>query len=70
MKSLQSNVSLIRFNMENNSIGDKAADDIATILSKNNMIQIFSVSRNDIQTQGMIKIAKALQHNLSLIHSM
>ena len=60
-KALQSISTLKKFNISNNDITDKVADDIASAINSNSQLQEFDVSKNKLQSTGVIKIAKALQ---------
>ena len=60
-KALQSVFTLTKLNISKNNIIDDAVDDIAVALTCNTQLQEFDISINDLQTQGTIKIAKALQ---------
>ena len=54
--------------MSNISINDEAANDVAaTVLYGSNNLKYFSLINNNLQTEGMIKITKALQKIRSLI---
>ena len=60
MKALQG--MLTRLYISNNNITEEAADDIAAAIScSNTQLQEFDVGNNDLQSTGVIKIAKALQ---------
>ena len=59
-KALQNVSGLIVLNIGNNNVNERAADDIATVLSRNSKLQQFYFSNNSFNTVGMIKIAKAL----------
>ena len=50
----------------NNDITDEAADDIATAISCNIHLQELSLGSNNLQTSGIIKIARSLQKISSL----
>jgi len=65
-KALQNISTLKVLSINNNNVGKKAADDIATVLSDNTKLQILNLGNNDFKTVGMIKIAKAL-HNFSTL---
>ena len=49
------------FGISNNSVGEEA-DDIATLLSRNNNLQELYLSNNSFKIVGITKIAKALQN--------
>ena len=67
-KALQSTSTLVTLDIGDNNIGVEAADDIATILSHNSkLLQTLTLHQNNLQTEGMIKIAKALQSTSSLV---
>ena len=67
VKALQNISTLIRFDIRNNSVGEEAADDIATVLSHNTKLQGVDLDGNNFKTVGMIKIVKALQNISTLI---
>ena len=48
-------------------MGDKAADDIAAVLSHNTDLQYLILTGNSITILGAIKIARALQSTLTLL---
>ena len=50
--------------LNNNNITVTAAHDIATVILSNNKVKILDLGDNDLQTVGIIQIAKAL-HNVS-----
>ena len=60
---LQNTRSLTELNIANNNINSEAADNIATVIWYNRIKKIF-IQNNSLETNGTIKIAKALQ-NLS-----
>ena len=71
LRSLQQISSLTKLCICNNSIvneaiDDIAADGIAVVISHNRDLQEVYLSSNDLQTLGVIKIAKSLQKILSL----
>ena len=59
MKALQG--MLTRLYISNNNITEDAADDIAAAIYGNTQLQEFDVGNNNLQSTGVIKIAKALQ---------
>ena len=61
-KALRDVSTLTIINISNNNVGEEAADDIATVLSRNINLQQLNLSNNGLKTVGMIKIAKALQN--------
>ncbi|XP_065897563.1 protein NLRC5-like [Dysidea avara] len=61
------NASLIEFNISSNSIGNKAADDIAVTLSHSTKLRTFYMQSNDLGTVGAMKIVQALKETSSLI---
>ena len=63
-EALQNVSTLTVFDISNNSIGEEAADKIATVLCHNTELQALCLGDNRFKTLGMIKIAKAL-HNIS-----
>ena len=64
-KALQNISTLTVFDISNNNIGEQAADDIASVLSHNNKLQTLDLRNNSFKA-AMIKIAKALQNNVTL----
>ena len=65
-KRLQNTTTLILLNLENNSFGDEAADDITAVLSHNADLQDVFLGGNKLQKAGAIKVAKGLQNATSL----
>ena len=65
-KALQDISTLTVFNISNNSVGDKAADGISTVLSHNVKLQKLYLDNNNFRTVGMIKIGTALQNVFKL----
>ena len=54
---------LYNFNsIEDNNVGEEAADDIALVLSHNPRLKEVYLHNNNFKTAGIIKIAKALQN--------
>ena len=53
--------------MSSISINKEAADDIATVLSHNTKLQVLYLANSDLETSGVIKIAKGLHNASSLI---
>ena len=66
LKGLQKISSLTKLYIELNSIGDKAADDIAAVISCNINLQELNLGGNYFQTSGIIVIARSLQKISSL----
>ena len=60
-KALKSCKSLLRFSIENNDIGDKAADDIAAVLSNNSELEQLWIGSNYFSSAGISKIMKPLE---------
>ena len=61
------NISLLKkLYIGKNSISDKAANDIAAIISCNTQLQEVDISGNNLTAFGAIKIAKALQSIFTL----
>ena len=58
-KALQDTSTLTVFSINNNHIGEEAADDIATVLSGNIKLQKLYLDNNSLNTICIIKIAKA-----------
>ena len=54
------------FAIDNNSVGEKAADDIATVLSHNTNLQGLDIGNNSFKTKVMMKLVKALQFTSTL----
>ena len=61
MKALQKN-SLKKLYLNDNNITDKAADDIAAVISSNTQIEVLDISGNNLQALGAMRIAKYLKH--------
>ena len=59
---------LTKFNFSHNNITDKAADDIATFLSRNKKLEILDLSNNDLQASGAIKIFRTNLLNLTIVN--
>ena len=57
---------MTKLNISKNNIIDDAADDIAVALTCNTQLQELDIGINNLETQGTIKIAKALQEISSL----
>ena len=64
-RALRHTKSLIELDIANGSIG-KEADEIATVLSNNSLLQILRIRNNNLKTEGAIKIAKGLNYATSL----
>ena len=62
-KSLLNVSSLTVFDISNNNVGEKAADDIAAILSHNTRLQKVCLGGNNLQSAGAMKIVKGLQQH-------
>ena len=60
-KALQQTSTLQQFYI-NNIITDETVDDIAAIIYSNTQLKEFRFSKNNLQSTGAIKIAKALQY--------
>ncbi len=65
--NLNNLTTLTKFAITNNNITDKAADDIAAVISCNTHLQELDVGSNDLQASGIIKISRGLQMISSLI---
>ena len=61
MQVLQSIFTINKLYVININITEEAADDFAAALAFNTQLQELDISRNNLQTQGTIKIAKAIQ---------
>ena len=59
--SLQSVLTLTKLHLSDNNITDEAADDIATILSHSNNLEVLTLNTNNFKISGVIKIINALQ---------
>ena len=59
---------LIRFNFCCNNITDKAADDMATFLSRNKNLKMLDLSHNNLQTSGAIKIFRTTLTKLTIFN--
>ena len=66
-RSLQTISSLIKLCINHNNITDKAADDIAAVISCNTHLQELDLASNDLRASGITKISKSLQKISSLI---
>ena len=53
---------LKKITLTDNNINEEAADDIAAVLSHNNMLRKIRLGGNNLKTTGVIKIAKCLQN--------
>ena len=60
-KALQKISTLTKLYISKNKITDKAADDIAAVISCNTQFQKLNISDNDLQTTSIVTISKALQ---------
>ena len=65
-KSLQNVYTLKKLNICYNSITNDAADDIAIVIMCNTQMEELDVSGTDLQTTGIMKIAKSLLHSCAL----
>ena len=65
-KSLQNVYTLKKLNICYNSITNDAADDIAIAIMCKTQMEELDVSGNDLQTTGIMKIAKSLLHSCAL----
>ena len=66
-KALKNILTLKALNINNNNVGEKAADDIAAVLSHNTELEKLHLSNNRLKTDSMIKITKTLQDITTLI---
>ena len=64
--NLHSVLTLIKFSVSNDNITEEAADDIAAVISCNIHLQELDLGSNNLQTSGIIRIAKSLQKISSL----
>ena len=62
LKGLQNISTLTKLFISKNYITNKAADDIAAVISSNTQLQELDISNNDLQTTGTIIVSKALQY--------
>ena len=60
-KALKSISTLTKLYISNNSLSDETAGYVAAIIYSNTQLQEFDISKNNLQSIGIIKIAKALQ---------
>ena len=65
--SLQQAKAIKMLNLENNSVTEEAADDIAAVISNNLLLDCVAIGNNLLQVSGVIKITHTLQslHKLS-----
>ena len=70
IKALQYICSLRKIHFGNNNICDKAANDIAAVISRNNQLEEIEVSGSKLHLSSTIKIMKALQriHTLKKLY--
>ena len=61
IKALHSVATLKKFSFCYNGITDKAANDIAAVISCNTGLQVLNINGNDLKTSGAILISRALQ---------
>jgi len=67
MKALINTSTLVKLSIQDNRCTEDAAHDIAHVVSHNTGLQELNVQGNNLQTAGVIKIAKALQKLTMLI---
>ena len=60
-KGLQNILSLVKFDISNNNVGEEAADDVATVLSHSTKLRELYLHNNNLKTAGISKIMKAMQ---------
>ena len=61
-KALQSSIStLTTLRISHNNVRKEAADDVAAVILQNVKLQVLDLGGNPLQTEGIIKIAKALK---------
>jgi len=60
--------SLVVLSIPSNGITDEAADDIAAITCHNTGLQVLDLCGNHLETQGAIKIFRALRYHSNLSH--
>ena len=60
MKASQRIYTLKKLYLNNNNITEEAADDIATVISCNIHLQELKLGNNNLQTSGIIKVARSL----------
>ena len=67
-KGLHNITTLTKFCISNNKITEKAASDVAVVLSYSTQLQELDISYNDLQTAGAITLAKGLHlHNITTL---
>ena len=65
-KSLRHISSLKKLYINDNMITDEATEDIAVVLSQNTKLEELDVSCNNLQTTGVIKIFRGIEHTSTL----
>ena len=61
-KALQNISTLTKLYISNSNVTNEAVDGLAAVICKNTKLQEIDVSKNNLQSKGAIKIAKALQN--------
>ena len=61
-KALQNISTLTKLYISNSNVTNEAVDGLAAVICKNIKLQEIDVSKNNLQSKGAIKIAKALRH--------
>ena len=64
---MQGIFTLVKLNISDTNITDEVADDIAGIIYSNTLLQELDISKNSLQTTGIIKIAESLQQSVSTL---
>ena len=62
IKALQNILTLTKLYISNCNVTSEAVDSLAAVICKNIKLQEFDVSKNNLQSEGAIKITKALQN--------
>ena len=60
-KSLRKCTALKLLDLENNSITEEAADDIAAVITNNKSLKFVNIGMNKLKSAGIVKIARALK---------
>lgn len=66
VKSLMKKSCLQKIKLNCCGITERVADDLAVIVSRNPNLQVLDLAENNLQASGVIKIANALMHIMSL----
>ena len=68
VKALQNISALTAFHIQENHVGEEAADHIAAVLSQNAKLKTLYLDSNNLKTGGIIKITKALRNISTLMN--